>query len=291
MNRLALPLKALSDRFSFLVLLTISTALLILGRVGSPVVEDIRGAILDGFTPIVDVLSRPVSAANYLIDRVTSLDHLAQENARLLKENELLVQWQAAARKLEQDNISFRSLLNIRSDPGISFVSARVIGDSGGPFVRTLILNAGALQGAERGQAVVNGEGVVGRIVAVGRQSARVLLLTDLNSRVPVIVEGSRLRGILAGNNTDSPELTFLPGGAKVAPGDRIVTSGHGGLFPPGLPVGVVTGIAGGAVRVQPLVDRNKIEFVRALRYQVPRTVDEVDAGLKFTPASPVQPQ
>lgn len=285
-----MPLKALSERFSFLVLLTLSTVLLILGRAGSPVVEEIRGAILDGFTPIIDILSRPVSAANYVIDRATSLYHLTQENERLRRENALLVQWQAVARKLEQDNISFRSLLNIESDPGISFVSARVIGDSGGPFVRTLILNAGAFQGVDRGQAVVNGDGVVGRIVAVGRQSARVLLLTDLNSRVPVIVEGSRLRAILAGNNTDLPELTFLPGGAKVNPGDRIVTSGHGGLFPPGLPVGVVTGIAGGMVRVQPLVNRNKIEFVRTLRYHMPRSVDGAGADLKSTQAAPAGP-
>jgi rod shape-determining protein MreC len=111
-------------------------------------------------------------------------------------------------------------------------------------------------------------------VVEVGRNSSRLLLLTDLNSRVPVIVEASRYRGVLAGDNSDQPKLIFLPTNAKVNVGDRIVTSGHGGVFPPGLAVGVVSSIGDGNIRIEPLVDFSRIEYVSILRYELPHLVD-----------------
>jgi rod shape-determining protein MreC len=108
---------------------------------------------------------------------------------------------------------------------------------------------------------------VIGRITASGAQASRVLLLTDLNSRVPVRVEGTRQRAVLAGDNTDRPRLAFLPATAKLHPGDRLVTSGDGGLFPAGLPVGVVETVGPDGVRVRPWSDLESMEFIRVVRY------------------------
>ena len=122
-------------------------------------------------------------------------------------------------------------------------VTARVVADAGGPFVQTVMVNAGADQGVVNGMAAVNERGLVGRVIEVGRRSARILLLTDFNSRIPVMVEPSRDQAILAGDNSREPGLMFLPLNPRLSVGDRVVTSGRGGVLPPGLAIGVVSAI------------------------------------------------
>jgi rod shape-determining protein MreC len=115
--------------------------------------------------------------------------------------------------------------------------------------------------------AAVSGDGLVGGVVEVGGRHARILLITDLNSQIPVVVERTRDPAVLAGDNTRLPRLVYLPQNAQVLAGDRIVTSGHGGVFPPGLPIGVVTSIDEGAIKVMPYVDWNRLEYIRLLDY------------------------
>ena len=117
----------------------------------------------------------------------------------------------------------------------------------------------------EKGDAVVNGEGLIGRVAEAGRRSGRVLLISDLNSRIPVVAEKSRIRAILAGDNSPSPKLAFLSPNARLDVGDRIVTSGHGGVFPSGLPVGRIASVADGVIRVEPFADFHRLEYVRII--------------------------
>ena len=259
------------QRFAFVLLIGSAFALMLLGRLDNAVVERVRLGIVDAFAPIMDVISRPVSAANALADDVRELINLRTELARVQAENERLLQWQTVARRLEAENAAFRSLLSAKTETSSFLISARVVADAGGPFVRTVLLNAGRRDGVRKGQAVVNSEGVVGRIAEVGERSARVLLLSDLNSRVPVVNERSGQRGVLAGDNSEWPQLVFLPNQAQVQPGDPIVTSGAGGVLPPGLPIGIVAATGDGVVRIQPLVDWHRLEFVRIVRYDLPR--------------------
>ena len=121
----------------------------------------------------------------------------------------------------------------------------------------------------EDGQAAVTGDGLIGRISGVGSRSSRLLLITDLNSRIPIVIEATRTRAVLAGTNTGRPRMIHLPTGAAVAIGDRVVTSGHGGGFPSGLPIGVVTMATDGVIEVQPYVNRERIEYVRVLDYEL----------------------
>jgi rod shape-determining protein MreC len=142
-----------------------------------------------------------------------------------------------------------------------------VVADTGGPFVHTVIVDAGAMRGVSKGMAAVNERGLVGRVTGVGARSARVLLLTDFNSRIPVMVEPSRDHAILAGDNTHEPGLIFLPLNPSLAVGDRVVTSGRGGVLPPGLPIGVVGAIDEDKIAVTPFVDWDRLEYVRLLQY------------------------
>jgi rod shape-determining protein MreC len=107
------------------------------------------------------------------------------------------------------------------------------------------------------------GQGLIGRITEIGNWSARVLLITDLNSRIPVILEGTRTHAILAGDNGPAPYLLYLPKAAAVNVGDRLVTAGHDGVFPTGLAVGRVAGIEDGKIRVEPLADLDRLEYVQ----------------------------
>ena len=269
-RRLALPVKGWMQRFAFALLVSASIGILLLGRVDSQFVERLRTGVTDGMAPILQAMSQPTATAAAIVGDIRAMADLYGENERLRGTNERLLQWQAVARGLEQENLAFRDLLNLVDDPRPAFITARVIGDAGGAFVRTVLLNAGTDDGVRVGQAAVNAEGLVGRVVEAGRRSARILLLTDLNSRVPVVLELTRVPAILAGDNSDNPRLAFTPVNALFEPGERLVTSGHGGMLPPGLPVGEVVSTASGVARIRPYVNFSALEYLRVLDFPLP---------------------
>lgn len=269
-GRLAVPLRVLAQRFALLLLVGASIALMITAKGEHWAVERVRTAVMDVVAPVLDVIARPAQALNNATEQVSQLAFVYRENERLREENDRLRAWQSTARRLETENAAFRALLRARPEPGVTYVSGRVIGDSGGPWVRTLALNAGESDGVHKGSAVVTGDGLVGRVVESGDRSSRILLLTDLNSRVPVVVESSRYRAILEGDNTDTLKLSFVIPADEIRVGDRIVTSGSGGLFPAGLPIGDVTAIKDGTALVTPLVRFDRLEYVRVLRFDFP---------------------
>lgn len=266
-NRIAAPIKGLAQRFAYLGLVAAAFGLMMLGKADVVVVERFRTHVTDAFAPILDTISRPVATINGIVSQAREMAALREENARLRGERARLLQWQTVGRKLEAENQALRGLLNYVPRNPRAYISARVIADSGGAFAHSLVLNAGNRDGVRRGQAVISGDGLVGRVIGVGSRSSRILLLTDLNSRIPVITEQSRTRAILAGNNASRPILNHLPPGVSVLPGERIVTSGHGGAFPAGLPVGVIVSISDGGITVQPFVAADRIEYVRVVDY------------------------
>lgn len=277
--RFATPLKVLAQRFAFLTLIGIAFGLMMLAKADMVVIERMRSAATDAVAPILDVFSRPTAAVSDFADGVREAVWLRTENARLREDNERLLHWQQVARRLEAENRTLRGLLNVVPAAPVSFVTARVIADSGGTFVRSVLVDSGAGDGVKKGQAVITGHGLVGRVAAVGKHSARVLLITDLNSRIPVLVASTRERAVLAGDNSDRPTLVHLASEAAVSPGDPIVTSGHGGAFPPGLPVGVVASVAEGDVRVQPYVSWSRLEYVRVVDFGLEGILGQVGDG------------
>lgn len=267
--RLAAPIKGLIQRFAFLLLVVSAFVLMLLGKGETLLIDRFRTGVLDFAAPVMEVLSQPAAAVANAVENVKQLYMLRTENEKLRAENAKLREWQATAHRLETENASLREFLRVPTETQARYITARVIADPGGAFVRAAIVNAGRRHGVVKGQAVMTGEGLVGRVYEVGLHSARVLLITDINSRLPVLIESSRARAILAGDNGDRPKLAFLAASADVSVGDRIVTSGQGGMFPPGLPVGTVVAVDGGIVRVAPLVDFDRIEMVRIIDFGV----------------------
>jgi len=266
LGRLA-TLKLLAQRFAFLSLVMASFALMLLGKADTVLVERIRLVVEDALAPILDVMSRPAGTIADMVSAVHDLAALRAENVRLREENIKLLHWQTVARQLDNENRSLRSQLNFIPDPDPSFITTRVIGDTGGAFVHSMLVNTGTREGLRKGQAVIAGEVLVGRIAEVGARVARVLLVTDINSHIPVLIESSRAKAILTGDNSDRPRLNYLSPNTNATPGDRVVTSGHGGAFPPGVPIGVVASVQDGIVRVEPFVNRHQLEYVTVVDY------------------------
>lgn len=267
--RMAAPVWGMVQRFYFPLLILAAVALMMIGHVNVSAVDQARSRVTDAVSPVLNVMSRPAAGVADTLEYFRQLVDLHDENARLREENGRLQQWQQAALRLEAENSSLRSLLSFKPDPAATVVTGRVVGDPGGAFVRTVVVTVGARDGVERGQAVMSGQGLVGRVVQVGEWSSRVLLVTDLNARIPVVLETSRQRAMLAGDNSDHPMLTYLPANTQVTAGERVFTSGHGGLFPPGLPVGIVETGMDGKPRVVPIADLSRIEHVQVIDFGV----------------------
>lgn len=266
----SLPLKAILRRFVFMAFVGAAVALMLVGKIETVVVEELRMRATDAITPILDFLSRPVAGFAGAVESLDELTSLRSENARLREENERLIHWQLLARRLEGENQSLRDLLRLKPGPPARHIAARVVADTGGAFARSVLVNAGTLDGVRQKQSVLSSEGLVGRVVQVGRRSARVLLITDLNSRVPVVVGDRRLHAILSGTNGDRPVLRYFVGDDTVADGDFVMTSGQGGMFPPGLPIGTVARASAesdDAAEVVPLIDWHRLEFVRIVDF------------------------
>jgi len=264
---LAVPLRVWAQRFAFLALVALAFALMLLSKAETAAVERTRLAIVDAFMPVLDVLSQPAQSAGDAIDAVENLFLTYADNARLRSENAELARWVDLAKQLELENATLRAQLSHVPDNPPNMVSARVVADAGGAFFHSVLVNAGARDFVRRGQSVVAQGGLVGRVAAVGERSARILLLTDINSRVPVIVLSTGDRAVLAGDNTRRPKLLYLPSTAPVSPGDRIVTSGDGGLFPRGLMVGTVADVTEGRISVEPLVNFARLDEALVLDY------------------------
>ena len=267
MIRLSLSRRAALQRVVLPFLVVLSATMIILGKADQVMFESLRISLIDRAAPLLDLASRPFAAVGDLADRARGIITVYRDNTRLTEENERLLKWRQAALSLASENTKLRGLLKLAPEPPVSFVTARVIANSGGAYVRSLMLRAGSDNGVARGQAAITGEGLVGRVTEVGTQAARVLLITDLNSRIPVIIEGPRLRALLTGDNSDRPALHYLDTLSGIKIGDRVVTSGEGGVFPPGLPVGVVASIDGEAPRVEPCAELSLVEYVRIVDY------------------------
>lgn len=273
-----------THRFTFVLLVAFAFGLMLIGKPDSIIVSRLRMAVMDVTAPVINAVSRPIDAARETASDVRDYFALKAENEALKRQNDTLMEWQRVARELQAENASLRELLNFQTGPKVSFVTASVVADASSSFVRSLIVLGGTKAGVAKGQAAMTGAGLAGRVLEVGERSARILLITDINARVPVVAERSRDQAVLAGRNSDLPELLYLSRDNDVKVGDRIVTSGQGGVFPAGLPVGEVTSVTGGHIQVQPFVDFSRLENIRLIDYSLPGILMQ-DLGVDTTKA------
>jgi rod shape-determining protein MreC len=250
-----------------------------LWRADNPRIERMRMALADWAVPSIELTSKPLASGADMVKDFENFTRVYEQNKSLRQEIQRLRSWREAAQQLERENAQLRALNNLKLSDRVGYIAGEVIADSGSPFAQSVLINIGSLDGVRDGAAAVDGEGLVGRIVGVGERAARVLLLTDFNSRVPVKVLPSGRRATLSGQSADAPRLSFLDTMTGVAPGDRVTTTGDGGVFPPDLLVGNVAVIGDSGVRIQIRADYERLEFLRVLRYR-PSTEIDTPGGL-----------
>jgi rod shape-determining protein MreC len=267
---LAVAARTWTQKFAFVLLTALAFGIMLIGKADTVVVSRARTVVIDMLAPVMHAASRPIASAKDVANQVQDLVALKDENARLQSENHTLLEWQTVGRELQSQNAALRDLLKFTPDPRATYVTAPVIADTSSSYVRSLIVLAGSGDGVVKGQAAITGAGLAGRVLEVGQRASRILLLTDISARVPVIVERTRDQAVLSGNNSENPELQYLPRDVDIKVGDRIVTSGVGGNYPSGLPVGEVVRTADGRIYVQLYAQLDRMEYLRLVNYSLP---------------------
>ena len=264
-------------------------AIFLLWRIDSPRVERFRAALVDRVVPSFEWALVPVTKAAAMIDDYQSYTRIYEQNQELRRELQQMKAWKEAALQLEQKNARLLDLNQVRLDPKLTHVTGVVLADSGSPFRQSVLLNVGERDGILDGWATMDGIGLVGRIAGVGPSTSRVILLTDSNSRIPVTVQPSGQKALLSGDNSSLPPLDFLEDQDQVRPGDRVVTSGDGGVFPADLLVGQVALGSDKRLRVLLSADYGRLEFLRVLRSHDLAPITD-PGGVIAPPLSPVLP-
>lgn len=252
-------------RIFFGVLLVMAVLLFVLWRTDNPRLQGLRSAVLDVVRPVLEAVAGPSSAVANLFEDVEGFAELQAENEALREEVRRLRASAEEVERLEEENARLRFINNVSLPPDLRFVRAQVIGDSGGPHGQTMLLSVGARNGVEDGAPAMYEGAVIGRLFGVGENTARVLLVTDPRSRIPVAVGVERSRAIMAGDNSGAPSLQYLADDEPVEEGARVVTTGDGGVFPRGLTIGRVFPDEDQKARVRLTADLRQVEFVTVL--------------------------
>ncbi len=249
--------------------------LFVLWRIDNPRVERLRASVIDSIITRIEWAMVPMTTAINLLRDFRSYKQIAEQNEELRKELKKMRIFKEAARQLEEENARLLDLNKLKLDIKLTEVSSIILADSGSPFNQSVLLNVGRRDGIQDGWAAMDGLGLVGRIFGIGENTSRVILLTDISSRIPVIIEPSGQKAFVSGDNSMAPVVDFLEDPNQVQPGDRIVTSGHGGVLPPDLLLGHLAVDTSKRFRVRLAANYERLEFVRLLRDYGRETITE----------------
>lgn len=246
-----------------------------LWRIDGPRAERFRAAVIDRIVPNLDWALVPVTKLVSMAENFQSYTRIYEQNQDLRRELQQMKAWKEAALQLEQKNAKLLDLNQVQLDPMLTHVTGVVLADAGSPFRQSVLLNVGARDGIQDGWATTDGLGLVGRISGVGQNTARVILLTDTASRIPITIQPSGQKALLTGDNSAAPLLDFLENPDLVRPGDSVVTSGDGALFPSGLLIGQVAQGPDRRMRVRLAADYERLEFLRVLRSRLTERITD----------------
>ncbi len=270
MFRLSVPFRQAISRLSTPLMLVLSLAFVLIGRADQGFSDWLRNGMDDVLAPAYMVFAAPINAAEHGTGAIGHLFSLSAENAQLREQNQELLQWQEVAMALQAQNDALKAALHYVPAPLPQFATGEVVADAGGIYNRSVLVLVPPRGGNPQnlvGAVAMDGRGVAGRVVEAGARSARVLLITDLNSRIPVALGADGAPALMAGTNGANPVLLYWAPGQPPAEGAMVLTSAQGGAFPPGLPVGVVHYDAQNSPVVLPLADLDSLRLLRLFSY------------------------
>ena len=275
------------------VVVCVAAALMFLGDRHDEVDADTYGNRA-GFDSAAEPANAALSAPVHVVGSGTSWldDYLfaVRENRILKKKVAELSQYKDAYLEMKDINERYEKLLNLRTEPPVDMATARSVSVSRGPFNNNRLIDAGADKKINFGNPVITDQGLVGRIVGVSPHVSRVLMITDVTSHIPIMVMRTDARAMMDGDGGGYPKLDFVRGKDAVKKGDQILTSGDGGIFPRGLPIGEAVQGVDGVWRVKLYADRSPIDFVKVLLFKDFSQLPNADQLLKTPPVSDLLP-
>ena len=281
------------------IVIALAVVLVLLGKAQPALFDQARARITDFMAPALEAARAPVRGFDRFTGSITEIFSVYEQNLKLKEENARLRQWRNVATVLQARVTRYQTLLHAVPDPKLNAVLARVIGRASRPFLRTMVLDAGRQDKAMPGQAVVDARGMIGRVYLTGERTSWVILLTDLNSRIPVTIasaagKSGSIQAMMTGDNTAMPVLDIVSRQETLNSGDQVVSSGDGGLLPAGLPIGTVMDDGNGGWRVSLLADAASSLDVEILNFSQPpealppaAQLPAEAAGLKPMPPPP----
>lgn len=261
----------INTQYTYLIILTLIAILLLAGgQFYRNIYDNIRGGVMFVTSPIIKIVNAPFTFIGQMSQNVGNYQALQQKHEDLQFKLRQTSYWEGYARKLLAENYALRQRWQLAEDfpklPG-NFLVARVIADLSGTFIDSFLINVGSNNNITVNDIALDNGALIGRIIDVKSNYSRILLLTDINSRIPVVVGPERLRAIMAGNNSKTPDLLFAPIDSIIQPDMEVVTSGHGGVFPPGIPIGRISYSAPNDIRIEPVAVPEKLEYVDILGF------------------------
>ena len=246
-------------------ILVLLLAIFLFWRIDNVRAERFRLALLNQIVPNVTFLTSPVKSVGRMVTGMTSYTNVYKQNKRLQLELNEMKKWREAALQLEQKNAKLRALNNLKLSPSLLWITGEIIADSGSPFNSSILINLGTDDGVLDGAAVADGLGLVGRISGVEKKLSRVILLSDIKSFVPAMIEPNNQEAIVRGNNSSVPSIDFIRGTSKIQPGSRIYTSGRGGIFPAGILIGKAILSPEKKIKTRLAANLNQLDYVRVI--------------------------
>src|SRR5690348_14445166 len=263
-----------------ILVVALAVVVVLLGKAQGTLFDRMRARTTDIMAPVLVKLRAPVAGFDRFMGSITEIFSVYEQNLKLKEENARLRQWRNVAVVLQGRVGRYQALLHAVPDPKMDAVLARVIGRANRPFLQTMILDAGRDHNALPGEAVVDARGMIGRIYLSGRRTSWVILLTDLNSRIPVTISPGNIPAIMTGDNSKLPVLEMVSRLVTLHAGDQVTSSGDGGLLPAGLPVGTVVSDGKGGWRVALLADAGASQDVEILNFSKPPETPPTSAQL-----------
>lgn len=214
--------------------------------------------------PLAALIAVPVSGVEGFFSSVSDRNSAFEENKILKAELAVLKDRQVRYENLAMKVARYEAILGVdtQTDMPLEKIAARAIGETDGPFVRSLLLSVGASDGVSTGNPVLSVSGLVGHVINTGPNTSRVLRLSDLNSRIAVASARSGATAILAGDNSDAPKLSFVNQRTEWSVGDRVISSGDDGYLPKGLSIGEVVLDGAGELRVRLSTHNKPLDWV-----------------------------
>ena len=253
--------KDAKQRFSLLALIMLAIFLIFIEKIETKPLNYFRSFLSDVIYRSSELITYPGKVITSTINYSTDHINLYKNYNNLKAENDLLKNKSYKNEFLTLENAKLKKLINEQLYSYSNLLGARVVFDKQSPYLNSFIINSGSNKKIKKGMAVLDGKYFIGRIVDVNFFSSRVLLISDLNSRIPVTIESSGVQAILTGHGVIKPSLEYLPENHNIKNGDKVFTSGKEGIFSPGIPIGEVL-IKDKQFQVSLFSDLNQLLFV-----------------------------